>query len=141
MQYITKAGAKALVKLKKTIRDTVIDVKSPKVGFDMRLFFVDNCGTAACLAGHLVLQEKGLGVLKAGSIEYWAEHILYNAVYKETFCPLFFAGEWPVKLSKPYHRARNETQRAKVALKAINWFLCKNGFGPRGGKLRAGGSQ
>lgn len=132
---LTKNGIKALVRLKQTLRETVIETEHPNVHFDMARFCYDTqtdiglpprvpsdiCGTAACLAGHLVLQEKGSLFKREVSIDYAARRILYDAAYKS--CPLFYTTEWPTKFQILYVEANTDNKRAKVGIKAIDWFL------------------
>lgn len=122
-------NTKELLKVKEQI------LSKPE-SLDMRSFF---CGTAACIAGHVCLNDgwRHSGcclVIKRGvcapgeserDVAEVARDILNINRHQED--RLFFLSAWPKDLSLRYWKARTAKTRAKVTAERIDLFIKSKG--------------
>lgn len=122
-------NTKELLKVKEQI------LSKPK-SIDMRSFF---CGTAACIAGHVCLNDGwrhsgGYLVIKRGvcapgeserDVAEVAKNILKLDRHQED--RLFYLSDWPKALSQRYTKALTAKTRAKVTAERIDLFIKSKG--------------
>lgn len=107
------------------------------------------CGTAACIAGHVVWRA----VRSAEKFRALAPSVAPRAAMLLGFSwqwiegrsfqrdeDIFYPREWPVGLKNELYATRiGSTEHAEVACRAIDRFLAERGFGPDGERLSAEG--
>lgn len=135
-------NAEKLVELKQHLRDTVINVPHPEVHLDMGVWAYEDsdvgCGKAVCLAGHLVLMVDGrLNIRGVGAHTVGARalEILDWRETNEWHFVLFYTDEWPEELEVEHAYAETDAECARVAIRAIDWWLGEQGYDPEGRKV------
>ncbi|CAB4143245.1 hypothetical protein UFOVP434_102 [uncultured Caudovirales phage] len=88
-----------------------------------------SCGTTACIAGWLVFNERPHIRSSDGNLSLCTDFAMEaeKIIGAENCFPndLFAETNWPRELFFEFNKAKNKTQKAKIAAKAIDDFIQK----------------